>query len=366
MRIAFLSDGGIEKYAVTQRAFMLGRQWVRDGHKVHAFLMDEPGDREKYGEEIYGIRLHYIQASSRARMVIPKFRAMQPYCFDVVHCLKPSWSFMTSVLYKLTHRHTCLVVDHDELESRIVAPRNRSIVKGLEKLALRVADGTIVSSAFLAEIFSKSVPEHRLLYLPYAANIEFYEAHRHGFSRYRRGNKVILTYLGYLLPRYNQDRVVEALALLARERDDFVTYIVGDGPMRETLIRMAKERGLSDRIEFLGFVPYEKVPAILEASDVLLFPIEKNFINQARCPNKIFEYICANRPVVTNRVGEVEHALGDQGIYFDYESVMDFKDKIEMAIRNKDKRYSDDFIQSHSWKARYRIYKSFVISLIEA
>jgi len=236
----------------------------------------------------------------------------------------------------------------------------------LEKLSFGIADGTIVSSAFLAEIFSRIVPDHRLLYLPYAANLEFYEAHRHGFPRYRRGDKTIVTYLGYLLPRYNQDRVIEALALLAHERDDFFAYVVGDGPMRETLARTAKERSLSDRIEFLGFVPYEEVPAILEASDVLLFPIEKNFINQARCPNKVFEYICANRPIVTNRVGEVERALGGRGIYFDYESVVDFKDKIEAAIQSKEKRYSGDFIQGHGWEARYRIYRPFITSLIRA
>jgi glycosyltransferase involved in cell wall biosynthesis len=366
MRIAFLSDGGIGKYIVTQRALMLGRYWVRDGHEVYIFLVGESEDRERYGQEMYGIHLHYTWASSQARTVIPKFRAMMAFNFDLVHCLKPSWSFIAGVLYKLTRQCTCLIVDHDELESQVVSPRNRSIVRVLERLSLWTADGTIVASSFLAERFSRSLPDRGLLYLPYAADLELYESQRHRFARYRRGNKVILTYLGYLLPRYNQDRVIEALALLARKRDDFLAYIVGDGPMRETLMQTAEERGLSDQIEFLGFVPHDEVPAILEASDVLLFPIEKNLINQARCPNKVFEYVCANRPIVTNRVGEVERALGDQGIYFDYESIVDFKDKIEVAIHSRDRRYSHDFIQSHGWEARYHIYKSFVISLIQA
>ena len=120
-RIAFLSDGGIEKYAVTQRALMLGKCLVEDGHEVDLFLTEEKGDREKYGEKRYGIRLHYAGSSSKLGRIIEKYRLMKDYKFDFVHCLKPSWSFLSSILNKKRHPKHYLIVDHDELESNVVS-----------------------------------------------------------------------------------------------------------------------------------------------------------------------------------------------------------------------------------------------------
>ncbi|HBH49840.1 MAG TPA: hypothetical protein DDX98_14440 [Bacteroidales bacterium] len=84
-------------------------------------------------------------------------------------------------------------------------------------------------------------------------------------------NKKHLTYLGYLNARKNVSKLLNVVEELNKHRSDFVFDIIGDGPQREELIGISKEKGLEDIIRFHGFIQKAELPQYLAISDVFLF-----------------------------------------------------------------------------------------------
>ncbi len=69
-------------------------------------------------------------------------------------------------------------------------------------------------------------------------------------------------------PRKNVDRVLEALAVLRGH--DFTYTVVGDGPDRPRLERLAGELGLADRVRFTGALPRAELRRTLGEADLFV------------------------------------------------------------------------------------------------
>ncbi len=93
------------------------------------------------------------------------------------------------------------------------------------------------------------------------------------------------------------------------ERPDTVFVIAGYGPLRDHLERMAKELGVAQQVQFLGF--RRDVPTILAATDVFALPSLWEGMS-----NAILEAMAAARPVIATEVdGNVEQVVdGETGL----------------------------------------------------
>lgn len=73
-----------------------------------------------------------------------------------------------------------------------------------------------------------------------------------------------------------------------------------------------KRIGLQDQVVFTGVVPHRDVPYFVSLMDVCLIPMRPELrLNQARCPDKLFEYLACGKPVVSTRISEVLRLGGD-------------------------------------------------------
>ena len=74
-----------------------------------------------------------------------------------------------------------------------------------------------------------------------------------------------VVFLGRLVPKKHPVALVEAFALVAAARPDVSFDIIGDGPERGPAEARATERGIADRIRFLGALPrHEALPIVRE------------------------------------------------------------------------------------------------------
>lgn len=110
----------------------------------------------------------------------------------------------------------------------------------------------------------------------------------------------VLTYTGQFNPWKNTDLLFAALAKLPKR---FTLRIAGgknDDKSRAYIQEMGKKFGVSDRIDFRGFVPGDRlVQEVLDGSETLLLPLGENLPScYLTSPMKLFEYMATHIPVV--------------------------------------------------------------------
>ncbi|WP_067811543.1 glycosyltransferase family 4 protein [Actinomadura kijaniata] len=90
---------------------------------------------------------------------------------------------------------------------------------------------------------------------------------RHGLT----GRPVVVC-VSRLVPRKGQDALVHAWPRVLRAVPDAALLLVGGGPYRADLERLAADRGVAGSVVFTGSVPWEELPAHYDAGDVFAMP----------------------------------------------------------------------------------------------
>jgi glycosyltransferase involved in cell wall biosynthesis len=101
--------------------------------------------------------------------------------------------------------------------------------------------------------------------LPYFSDLERFEVP----AREEKRERTFL-FLGSLIARKGVDLVASAFVRLAREVSNVRLRIVGEGELRESLVRVL--RPVSERVEFVGFRDWDELPGEYARADVLCVP----------------------------------------------------------------------------------------------
>lgn len=95
----------------------------------------------------------------------------------------------------------------------------------------------------------------------------------------------------------------QALAELSKSGMEF--RVVMTGPDQEYINRLESSHSLPGRIIYPGWVSFEDYNKYLSSSDVFVLPFPETTINLARWPNKFGDYLCLNRPLISNPTGDI-------------------------------------------------------------
>lgn len=107
--------------------------------------------------------------------------------------------------------------------------------------------------------------------------------------------------------------VIDALPALREQDPRVCCLLAGDGPLRESLQRDVKRRGLESHCSFLGEIAYQDLPTVLAAFDVALLPTELCiYASLGRSPLKLRDYAAAGCPVVAADVDVVRDLASEK------------------------------------------------------
>ena len=113
---------------------------------------------------------------------------------------------------------------------------------------------------------------------------------------------IVIGSVGRLSPQKNPADFVE-LARLVRERSERATFVyVGDGPMRDEIFQLAREKGVGEHIRFLGI--RHDVPDLLRAFDIFVLTSLWEGL-----PRVIPQALATGVPVVAYNVSGIEEAI---------------------------------------------------------
>ena len=91
------------------------------------------------------------------------------------------------------------------------------------------------------------------------------------YSRITEKKKVVLA-MGRFVPEKGFQHLVQAAAVLCKEKEDVMFILAGVGPIKKNLLNQVMKLGLESRFLFIGFVHGEEKKALLQSSDVVVIP----------------------------------------------------------------------------------------------
>lgn len=86
-------------------------------------------------------------------------------------------------------------------------------------------------------------------------------------------NSTVIGTIKTLEDTYGIDILIKAFALaweMLGKPDNLYLHIGGEGPQKENLLRLAKELHVDSRVKFLGAIPHQQVPDMLQEIDIFM------------------------------------------------------------------------------------------------
>lgn len=165
------------------------------------------------------------------------------------------------------------------------------------------------------------------------------EAERHADEVQKEDGTFWVTYAGTIGTSYDIRTVVLAAEELMKQGKTKIRFqILGDGPTREMLENLAKERKIQN-VKFTGYVPYEQMAAYLVKSDVLI----NSFVRKApqSIVTKIGDYLAAGKPMINTCMSPEFRKKVEQdgfGINIEPEDVRELVNAVEWMYENEAER----------------------------
>lgn len=170
-------------------------------------------------------------------------------------------------------------------------------------------------------------------------------------------DKRYIGFLGNLAYWQGMHVMIDALAVCLKDRPDWRMMIAGDGIERAHLEAQARDKGVFDRMHFLGGVDLDKANIAVNGFDIAVAPfIRERNVETGCSPIKIRDYAGAGRATVSSNIPAVaEHSSTDWLMLFEPDDVADLARCLgqlmdDEVLRDKMGRAARIFAEKHySW-----------------
>lgn len=235
-----------------------------------------------------------IQAFQRALK-----RQLDGADYDVVHC-RDSWSAIPvleararlgyAVVYDLTRSPLGETTQDAELDAQYGRD---------EEACLLAADMILAPTQQAVKALQNRGKPNRVMLSPPGVDID-----RFDWDEAPKGGPPRLLYVGSIDPGRGVRVMIRAMVAIAREVDCRLVLAGTYAPKFEQNLQQGiRELGLQDKVEVLGAVDHDQLPALIATSTVCIVPAAADLTPNptAVYPTKILEYMACRRPIVAPR-----------------------------------------------------------------
>jgi len=261
---------------------------------------------ETYGATVVPLsQAHLLDIS----MVQKLYRIFRQHQVDIVHAQDPRgglWARIAAKLARLPAVYTVhtYVGDYFTTNDIWVRLKRRAYLSAEGILARKFTNRVIFVSA---TTYKKAVAQgvaiaSNSVIIPNGINLERYQVGQIEAKRVRQEfgasqGEVIVCFVGRFTPQKGLDFLIEAGAKLLEDFPNTRFWLVGDGPLRDSIEEKIRTLNLEHHFTLPGFC--SNVPAILAACDIFVLPSRyENF------PMTLLEAMAAGKPCVVSNVGD--------------------------------------------------------------
>jgi glycosyltransferase involved in cell wall biosynthesis len=152
---------------------------------------------------------------------------------------------------------------------------------------------------------------------------------------------VVVGYISNVSYREGHDVLVRAFAEAARDLPDLRCLLVGDGPERAAVERLAERLGVRERLVTTGEVDHRDIVRYYSLIDVFVVPRRSDYASDFVTPLKPFEAMALERPMVVAdlpSLREIVGGHGERGVLFRPETPSHLAARIRDLARHRDHR----------------------------
>lgn len=353
----------LNNFVNDNRVHKIASSLAHTGHKVTVIALLKGNVQEREQKENYAVhrirlRTHKLPNGNKLFGALKYlefiYKVIRTYrTSDILHCNDFEAMFV-GFIAKLSRPKLILVYDCHEYE------RERAEMNWVKKWSTRIFEPLVIRFARQVFVVSQGIKEqyHRMypkakveliMNAPHLQSFEKKETFRSHFGI--RADQHIFLYQGGLLP----SRGVECLlnVFSAMTNDQQVIVFMGFGPLTEKIKSAAQT---SKNIYYHEAVPYNKIVDYTSSADIGLITTQNVALNNYYClPNKMFEYIHAEIPIVTNNLYDCRkivegHQIGTVIEQFNEPGVLEAIQKIHGMNLNEIKDRMKDIKNKYCWQ----------------
>lgn len=284
---------------------------------VDAEILYGPGDSERDGDlgaaaELLGVRLHQLPQLRRepsllhdTHALLALHRFLRRNRFDIVHTHTSKAGFLGRLAGHLAGDTTVVHTPHGHVFHSYYGP----VLTSLYVLAERCSANW---AARMVALTQQERSEHlvlgigdatRFVVVPSGIDVARFHtgASARGEARARLGlddDSPVIGSVGRLAEVKGQDVLLRALPAVVRAWPGVVTVLVGDGPERQRLHKLATMLGLENRVQMLG--RSDRPETLYPAFDCLAVPSRNEGMGRV-----VLEGMASGLPVVASGVGGI-------------------------------------------------------------
>ncbi len=276
MKIGLVFDASLDKTdGVAQYVLTVGNWLERQGHEVH-YLVGETVRTDL--PNLHSLSRNVSVRANQNRILTPLPAKLQPIKqilsdipFDILHVQMPYSPFMAARVVKAAGPKTAIVgTFHIAPASRMVKTGTQLLGWWLRRNLKRFAGFISVSPP--AQEFAQQTFGIESEVIPCTAPLGNFFGTK-PLAEYKKQRTVV--FLGRLVERKGCQHLLAAVAKLQRDKawpSDAKVVICGSGPMQLALTQLVHEAGLTDVVDFKGFISEADKPRYLASADVVAFP----------------------------------------------------------------------------------------------
>lgn len=342
MRIAIFSDtfppevNGVANFVRTSAKSLAGR-----GHVVKVFTLSKLPKRElrkinaKHNIKVYtlpsvpAIIYPTTRLSLPSGLALPKIISFKP---DIIHLHTPfttGWEAIAGAkilkipLIGTHHTFYDQYLKHLKIDSKIT----RKYSWKYTIFCYNFCNFVTVPSRALAEEMKNYKLKKSIKILPYFIDTDLFKP-----SETEIKNPFQLVHVGRLSYEKSIDQVINAFSIISKNYPQGKLIIVGDGPERKKLEKLAIKLGLKEKINFTGFLKGKKLLKVLRESTIFVSASKTETFCIA-----ILEAMAVGLPIVTvKKNGPTEFVRDEQNGYLvEPDNYKEIAQKIIFLLENK-------------------------------
>jgi len=223
----------------------------------------------------------------------------------------------------------------------------QSFWKTVEKLFIKHANHIITTGSIDSDVLKEMYGVTNTIVLRNLPN--FYKPAQKTDLRNQleiSSDKKILLYQGVIL----KGRGIEKIFDILPDIPEFVFVLIGGGEFEKYYEKLAVDRKVIDQVFFIGKFSQEDLPKLTPSADVgiaLIENISKSYYYAL--PNKLFEYIMAEVPVVVSNLPQMKEIVDKFNVGFAVDP--NNKDELITALKN----LTSDEVQYKEFKQNCKI-----------